>query len=61
MNIIEKGIESKEFAKGIDAEQSALTIIALLEGSLMIAKATGKPGSRTIIMRSLQQFIDQLK
>lgn len=61
INIIEKGIASKEFAEGTDAEQTALTIIALLEGSLMIAKATGKPTSRAIVMRSLQQFIDQLK
>lgn len=61
INIIEKGIEAKEFGKSTNAEQGALTIIALIEGASMIAKVTGKPDYRTMIMKSLQDYIGQMK
>lgn len=61
IQIIQKGIENKEFAKGISPEQTALTIIALLEGSIMIGKVTGKATYRSMIMKSLKTYIEQLK
>jgi TetR/AcrR family transcriptional repressor of nem operon len=61
VRIIEKGIAQKEFAKSIDAEQTALTIIALLEGCVMITRATGKPAYTSHIMQSLREYIGQLK
>src|SRR5262249_1750599 len=56
--IVEAGIASKEFEKKNDPEQIALTIIALIEGGIMIAKATGKTGYNRMIAKSLQGFID---
>jgi TetR/AcrR family transcriptional regulator, transcriptional repressor for nem operon len=61
IQIIQKGIENKEFAKGISPEQTALTIIALIEGSIMIGKVTGKPAYQSMIMKSLRTYIEQLK
>jgi AcrR family transcriptional regulator len=61
VGIIEKGIVAKEFAKGTDTEQVALTIIALIEGGVMISKATGKSAYRTLIMKSLKEYIGQMK
>jgi TetR/AcrR family transcriptional repressor of nem operon len=61
VHIIEKGILSKEFDKDTDAEQAALTIIALVEGGIMISKATGKTAYRNIIMKSLKGYIEQMK
>ena len=60
IKIIEKGIETKEFAQGTHAEQAALTIIALVEGSTMVSKVTGKQANRTMIVTSLQNYIEQL-
>jgi TetR/AcrR family transcriptional regulator, transcriptional repressor for nem operon len=60
VRIIEKGIQDKEFNKGIDAEQTALTLIALIEGSTMIAKVSGKSADRAAIMRSLKTFVELL-
>lgn len=61
VRIIEKGIAAKEFSKGTDAEQTALTIISLIEGGIMISRVTGKMAYRTMIMKSLQAYIEQLK
>lgn len=61
VRIIEKGIEDKEFAKGTNTDQAALTIIALIEGSIMIARTTGQAAYRTMIMKSLRDYIKQLK
>jgi TetR/AcrR family transcriptional repressor of nem operon len=58
--LIEEGVENGEFRKDTPAEQMALTIIALVEGCLMISKATGKPGYRKAIMKSLEILVEQM-
>jgi len=58
--IIERGIEAKEFTKGIDVEQAALTIIALIEGGMMISRVIGKPVYRAMIMKSLKEYVDRM-
>lgn len=60
IGIIEMGIKSKEFKEGIDTEQIALTIIALIEGGIMVSRVTGKPAYRIAIMKSLEKFIKRL-
>lgn len=55
--ILETGIEKKEFRKTTDTEQIALTIMALIEGGIMISKVTGRSGYQTTIMKSLEEFI----
>ncbi|HEX9512188.1 MAG TPA: TetR/AcrR family transcriptional regulator [Puia sp.] len=58
--LIEEGIRTKEFKASIDPEQIALTIIAIIEGSIMIAKLSGKPAYRNAIMLSMKKIIDEL-
>lgn len=61
MSILEEGIKNKEFKRSINAEQIALTIIALIEGGIMISRTTNKTAYRTAIMQSLEQFIRLIK
>lgn len=60
IGIIEKGIQQGEFNKNAPAEQTALTMIALIEGCIMIAKLTGKMNYRKAIMQSVEKVIDEL-
>lgn len=56
-SLIEAGIAKKEFRAKIDAEQIALTMIAMIEGGIMIAKLTGKSEHRKAVMRSVKKII----
>lgn len=58
--LIQKGIENNEFKANIDPEQIALTIIATIEGAIMITKLTGKLNYRRAIMRSVEKLINDL-
>jgi len=59
--ILEKGKEKKEIRKDTNSEQTALTILALIEGGIMISKVTGKPAYRKAIMNSLNKYIEQIR
>ncbi|MGE6355128.1 TetR/AcrR family transcriptional regulator [Flavobacterium sp. NPDC079362] len=59
---IEQGIIAGEFkAKEIDPEKTALTIIAIIEGAVMISKITGNLSNLSTIMLSLNRIIDDLE
>lgn len=59
---IEQGILEGEFkAKSIDVERTALTIIALIEGAVMIAKVTGNVKDLSTVMLSVTQIIEELE
>jgi AcrR family transcriptional regulator len=58
--LIEKGIENKEFHESVDAEEIALTIIAMIEGGTMLAKLTGKYDHRKSVMKSVERLIHSL-
>ncbi|WP_298740524.1 TetR/AcrR family transcriptional regulator [uncultured Chitinophaga sp.] len=58
--LVRKGIENGELKADIDAEQTALTMIALLEGAIMITKLTGRLNYRKTIMQSVEQLINNL-
>jgi AcrR family transcriptional regulator len=58
--LIREGIRTKEFKDTLDPEQIALTIIAMIEGAIMISKLSGKPAYRNAIMLSLKKLIDEL-
>lgn len=58
--LIRKGIDSGEFKAGIDPEQTALTMIAMIEGAIMITKLTGKLNYRKTIMQSVEKLINDL-
>jgi TetR/AcrR family transcriptional repressor of nem operon len=59
---IEQGIIAGEFkAKSIDPEKTALTIIAIIEGAVMISKITGNVSNLSTIMLSLTELIEDLE
>ena len=62
MYLINQGINAGEFkAKPINAENTALTIIALIEGGMMISKLTGNDKDLSAIMLSLYKIIEDLE
>jgi TetR/AcrR family transcriptional regulator, transcriptional repressor for nem operon len=58
--LIEKGIQQGEFNKHVNVEQTALTMIAMIEGCIMITKLTGKVNYRKAIMQSVEKIINEL-
>lgn len=61
INLIEKGIAAGEFkASNINPEQTALTIIATIEGAIMISRLSGKINNLTTIMKSVSKMIEDL-
>lgn len=61
INLIQGGIDAGEFKSGIDQNQVALSIIALIEGGTMIAKVTDSPVNMDTILKTVSMLIDKLK
>jgi TetR/AcrR family transcriptional repressor of nem operon len=61
INLIKAGVTQGEFKDGIDYEQTALSIIALIEGGVMIAKVTDTPESLDIVLKTVSMLIDGLR
>ena len=60
VSLIKMGIDSKEFRPAVDAESTALTIVAAIEGAVMISRVMGKPHYRVAVMKSIKKIIDDL-
>lgn len=60
VDLIKDGITSGEFNANIHPEQVALTILALLEGGIMIRKLTDNQKYIEDIMKSLHDYIERL-
>lgn len=60
VKLLERGIEAKEFNSRINTEQTALTIIAMIEGGIMISKLSGKINYRKAVMQSVEKLVDDL-
>ncbi|MBV4360145.1 TetR/AcrR family transcriptional regulator [Pinibacter aurantiacus] len=60
MELIKKGIDNKEFRPDVPLEQTAISLIALIEGGIMVAKLTGKLNYRKLIMQSVEKAINDL-
>ncbi len=60
VKLVDKGIELKEINKAVNSEQAALTLIAMMEGAIMISKVTGKAQYRKAIMQSIADMIREL-
>ncbi|WP_431217674.1 TetR family transcriptional regulator C-terminal domain-containing protein [Puia sp. P3] len=58
--LIAEGVKAGEFHSGVDAEEMAVTMIALLEGIVLFVKATGKPTYRKFLVNSLTTLIKGL-
>lgn len=59
--LVDTGIAEGEFKPAMDGNQLALSIIALIEGGIMIAKVTDSPASLDKILKTVELLISQLK
>jgi TetR/AcrR family transcriptional repressor of nem operon len=59
-SLIEDGKTVGEFDNTINTERIALTMIAMIEGSIMMANVTGKTEYRKLVMESVSMFIKGL-
>jgi AcrR family transcriptional regulator len=60
VTVIEKGIAAGEFRANVDAEQTALALIAMIEGAIMVSQLTGKASHRTAVMAAVERAIHDL-
>jgi|SRR5882757_2828161 AcrR family transcriptional regulator len=60
VRLLEKGIENKEIKASTNPEQVAVTLIAMIEGGIMISKLTGKMNYRTAVMQSVEKLVTDL-
>ncbi|AUD05582.1 TetR/AcrR family transcriptional regulator [Spirosoma pollinicola] len=60
VEIINTGMASGEFKAKVEPESTALAMIALIEGGIMIAKVTNNPASLNKILKTLEGLINQL-
>jgi len=60
ISIINEGVEKKELKANIDASQIALTMIAMIEGSIMISKLLNDKSHMTAVMESMKKLIHDL-
>lgn len=60
VTVIKAGIAAGEFRASGDAEQTALTLIAMIEGAIMISQLTGDASHRTAVMAAVERTIHDL-
>jgi len=61
ITLLEEGVRTKEFKDIADPEQTALSIIATIEGGIMIARVTGKPHYKHQVLQHVGKMIRALK
>ena len=60
-NLIKAGIEAGEFKQAINSTEVALSMIALIEGGIMIAKVTQTPANLDIVLKTVHNIVGSLK
>jgi TetR/AcrR family transcriptional repressor of nem operon len=60
-HLIQQGITTGEFKTDVNVRQTALSIIALIEGGVMISKVTGDSTAMDAILTTAEMLISQLK
>lgn len=60
-SLIQAGIESGEFSADTEADRLAYSIVALIEGGIMIAKITGDHANLDKVLKTVELLIVQLK
>ncbi|NVM67019.1 AcrR family transcriptional regulator [Mucilaginibacter sp. SG538B] len=60
-NLIKAGIEAGELKADINITETALSMIALIEGGIMISKVTDSPANLDIVLASVHNLVDNLK
>lgn len=59
--IVREGIKRKEFLGQTEPADLAITLIALIEGGIMITKLSGKSSYLQTVMRAIEKLIDELE
>lgn len=60
-NLVQAGIEAGEFKGDADVSGTALSMIALIEGGIMIAKVTNTPASLDEVLKTVNAMVTGLK
>lgn len=60
MRMIEEGISNGEIAADTNVEQTALTIISIIQGAILVAKTTGKREYGRSVMEVTRKYIAEL-
>jgi len=60
ISIVNEGVEKKELKANIDASQIALTMIAMIEGSIMISKLLNDKSHMTAVLEYMRKLIHDL-
>jgi AcrR family transcriptional regulator len=60
VEILNAGIQNGEFSSDLNTEQIAITILAQIEGAIMINKLTDNNNHIQLIMESLRDYINQI-
>lgn len=58
--LVQKGIDAKEFKSETNPEETALLILSIIEGTVMVSKLTGNVGYLKTLMHSLRKLINEL-
>ncbi|MDN5284515.1 MAG: TetR family transcriptional regulator [Mucilaginibacter sp.] len=61
VKLIEQGIIAGEFKPGVNARQTALSIVALIEGGLMISKVTDDRSSMDSVLNTVELLINNME
>ncbi|UFH53754.1 TetR/AcrR family transcriptional regulator [Spirosoma sp. KNUC1025] len=61
IDLIRSGVEAGEFKTDVMPEQMALSMIALIEGGIMIAKVTNNLASLAKVLKTVELLIAQIK
>ena len=59
--LVRQGIAEGELKKNLDPPTTALALIAIIEGGIMISKLTGKSLDRRRARSSIEEFIKGLQ
>jgi TetR/AcrR family transcriptional repressor of nem operon len=60
IRIIEKGVEAGEFSNYVKPEQIAISLMATIEGGIMIAKLLGQPAYMNQVLEAAQKLINDI-
>ncbi|BDB26696.1 transcriptional regulator [Cupriavidus sp. TA19] len=60
VSVIKAGIASREFRRDVDPEQAAVTLIALIEGAVMISRLTGNAAYNKAVMSAVEKTVVDL-
>ena len=58
--IITAGIAAKEFRKDVNAEKTALTLMALVEGGILLGRTTNKPAYLDSVLESAKEMVQSI-